>query len=231
MTNWRRDILLIPLVVGLVAAAFTYFLPKWWEKGKRINYAILQPIRHTTPSGVSFLVERAILTNVFESRVRIRNSGSQPVTSVPVLLSFGSEDPSFRVLRTAHQTSPSKEFGEITEEATPEGDRRFTFKLLNPGDQDLISVLTTGAAKLSVFSKSEGLRFEEEVIEPDADKTLSKWTLTLSSFVAALVAMLLRDIGPFLKVLMVSMLPQRKQRSAKDFKEAIRSAFEKGSQT
>lgn len=41
--RWTRDILLIPLIVGLLVALFTFLLPKLIEKGKEISYTIEGP--------------------------------------------------------------------------------------------------------------------------------------------------------------------------------------------
>ena len=70
-SNWKRDLLLIPLVVGIVVAAITYVLPKFLEKGKKLSCAIDGPTAYVNQGAIGSLkitIGGKETTNVFGSQ-------------------------------------------------------------------------------------------------------------------------------------------------------------------
>jgi len=49
MNRWLRDLLIIPLIVGLIVAVVTFVLPKIFEPRKELSYTIDAPIKHIDP--------------------------------------------------------------------------------------------------------------------------------------------------------------------------------------
>src|SRR2546423_922934 len=121
-STWKRDIVLIPLVIGIVVGLVvwgaSYFLPKLLEKGKRISYTIDGPTAYVNPSAASSVkitVGGVETRNIYGYKVRLWNSGSVPVATLPVRFSFETSAPSFTVFNTTHDTIPKMEFGKIEE--------------------------------------------------------------------------------------------------------------------
>lgn len=45
-TNWVRDLLVIPLIIGLVVAFATFVIPKVLENGNELSYSTDEPIAY-----------------------------------------------------------------------------------------------------------------------------------------------------------------------------------------
>jgi hypothetical protein len=162
-SNWRRDILLIPLAVGILVAAVAYFLPKLFDNGKRISYTVDGPSayvnRNVTGAAVKIIVGGVETPNIYGYKVRIWNSGGIPLTSLPIRFSFNTTNTNFTIFNVTHKTSPESEFGKIEENNTNQFSKRFVYELLNPKDEDVLTFLTSSDPTLSVFAKAEGLTF------------------------------------------------------------------------
>ncbi len=164
--NWKRDILLIPIIVGVVVAIVTYGLPKLLETGKRLSFTVEAPVsylqRGTIP-GVSVTVHGVPAPNLTAQKVRLWNSGGAPLTNLGVTLRYAPTT-AVRILSSTHATDPPAEFGKIEESIVSPGERRYVYALLNPTDADTLTILTDRPGTLRVFAKAEGLKVVE--VEP-----------------------------------------------------------------
>jgi hypothetical protein len=88
------------------------------------------------------------------------NSGNLPLKNVPLQISFAPREEKFLIYSLNHRTKPPVEFGSIKVEETDVYSRRFVYELLNPGNEDAISILTSSPLKLSVYSKAEGMEIK-----------------------------------------------------------------------
>jgi hypothetical protein len=191
-STWKRDILAVPFLVGLLLLIAGYFVPKLWEKGKRISYTIDGPTAYLNPNAVGTAkieVGGVKYPNVFGYKVRLWNSGSVPLASLPVLFSFDTTNADFKVFNVTHTTTPKREFGAITETNGDPFSKRFVYELLNPKDEDVMVFLTSLDVPLSVYSKSEDLK-----VVPTQSKTqaydFSVWTSLLVAVVGAFASLL-----------------------------------------
>jgi hypothetical protein len=151
----------VPIVVGVSLLLATYFLPKLFEKGKRISYSVDGPTAYVDPEAASaakITVGGVETPNIYGYKVRIWNSGGYPLTALAVRFVFDTKDQNFKVFSVTHDTIPKIEFGSIEESGSELFSKRFTYQLLNPKDEDALTFLTNISAGLSVFVKSEGLR-------------------------------------------------------------------------
>jgi hypothetical protein len=182
-----RDTLLIPIVVGIVIAIATYFLPKLFEKGREVSYTVDGPTTYITQQmqGVVVTVNGTPVPTLFITRVRIWNSGKDALENLPVLLFFPTGSKDFKVLSAAHETQPEHEFGKVAEEAPDYQSRKYTYQLLNPNDADTITLLTNDPARPSVYSKAEGLR--TKAVARAENRGFERWSvfLTLAANIAA----------------------------------------------
>lgn len=191
-STWKRDVLLIPLIVavgsGLVIWAAGYFLPRLFEKGKRISYAIDGPTPYVNPSAantVKITVGGVETSNIYGYKVHLWNSGSVALQNLAVRFAFESSAADFAVFNVTHETVPKEEFGKIEEIGSDKVSKRFVYELLNPKDEDTLTFLTNVAAKLSVFTKAENLKTEFIESKPQP----SKW-LSMSSWLGSVLALL-----------------------------------------
>jgi hypothetical protein len=162
-SNWKRDLLVIPLIIGLVVAIFTYALPKLAEKGKRLSYTVEQSVPYLPASripNVTVAVGGVPVQQLFVHRAHIWNSGDVPLGNLPVLFDFSTSQP-LQVLSATHDTRPQLEFGKISEVGSTPSSRRYIYELLNPGDGDVVTLLTDRSGKLMIYSKLESLHVSE----------------------------------------------------------------------
>jgi hypothetical protein len=158
--KWVRDLLIIPIVVGIVLAVIGYSLPKFFERGKRLGYTLDGPVeafRADATAGLSLTVDGIPVTRLFTYRLRLWNSGDESVRDAPVRIVFASA-PGFRVFSVRHATAPAYEFGRIVEETPSAYERRFVYSLLNPTNEDVVTFVTNAPASASLYVNIDGVR-------------------------------------------------------------------------
>jgi hypothetical protein len=189
-SRWVRDLLIVPLVVGLVVAFFTYVLPKLLDKGREISYSVEGPTESLNgPSlGVSISVNGVPTGQLFSYRVRIWNSGGTSLRNVPIRIVFDRPAAGFRVFVVTHSTSPRYEFGAIREVGSDSTSRRFVYELLNPGNEDVVTVVANDDPQIEVYSNVAGVRFTRS--EPAQPRSMMEWASFAMTIVAVVAAML-----------------------------------------
>jgi hypothetical protein len=179
MSNWKRDLLVVPLIVGLIIAMATYLLPKLFEKGKELSYSIESPtsiIDRAAFPEMLIQINGETIQNVYAIKVKVWNSGKDPIKNIPVRIYLNPNGGTFRILSIKHETSPNKEFGEIKLTEEDSVSRRFIYDLLNPNDEDVLTFLVDGLPNIEVYSKLEGLKVEKI----ETDKKSTWWAIGLS---------------------------------------------------
>lgn len=183
-SKWTRDILLIPLIVGLVVAFFTYVLPKWLEKGMEISYSIDGPTSYVNQhalGNVTIQVNGVSTPRLFAYKVRLWNSGGHALKDLPVRFTFDPQNDTFQVFNVSHETNPRFEFGKIEEQGSDKHSKRFVYELLNPDDEDVVTLLTSDDSPLNLNSKAEGLR-----VTKVATRQPTLWIGLIGSVLAAI---------------------------------------------
>lgn len=206
--SWIRDLLVVPLIVGMVIAIFAYVLPKFFAESRQISYSVEEPVAYLDKSSIGTAVIKvndATVPEVFAARVRVWNSGSLPLKSLPIRFEFSAVDKEFRVLSVSHNTKPTKEFGAITEDGSDQVSKRFVYALVNPEDEDNIVFLTSAKSDVKVFSKAEGLSVKAVEVEKRGE---FKW------YHAVIGAMLASLLSTFVEALIKGWREKRKQRKA-----------------
>jgi hypothetical protein len=189
---WIRNILLVPLVIGLVVTVFAYVLPKFFEPSRELSYQVEEPVAYLEKASLGSSVVKVNdvpVAEVYAARVRIWNSGSLPLKDVAVRFELASTTSEFKILSTSHNTKPSREFGSIVEQGSEQNAKRFVFALLNPSDEDAIVFLTSHKADVKVFSKAEGLSLK--AMPYDKPKELKWYYVVLGTMLASLATSLL----------------------------------------
>ncbi len=190
-TTWIRDLLLVPVIVGLVIAVFTYVLPKLLAEAKQISYTVEEPVAYLDKTSIGSAVVKVNdvpVPEVFAVRVRVWNSGDVALKDLAVRFDFSSSDKDFRILSANHNTQPAREFGSINEQGSEGLSKRYVYQLLNAKDEDTIVFLTTAKADLKVFSKAEGLSVKSV---PAGKEREFKW---YHAVLGAMIASLLSSI-------------------------------------
>jgi len=194
-TTWLRDLLIVPLVVGLVVAVVAYVLPKLFAESKQISYSIEEPIAYLDKSSIGsavVTVNNLTVPEVYAVRVHLWNSGDLALKDIAVRFEFSPLDNNFRILSVSHNTNPAKEFGNITEQDDGNYSKRFIYQLLNSQDEDTIIFLTTAKVNLNVYSKAEGLSVKAVSVNKDRE---FKW------YHGAIVGMLASALSSFIEML------------------------------
>jgi hypothetical protein len=172
-TEWWRLFIKHPVIStvigGLIVAAMVYFVfPELSEKDtelKELSYSIEGPITHLEPDltgSLEVMINNILTSYLFAYRVRIWNSGEVPLKNLPIRFVFDTSEGDFKIFEVKHDTKPKYEFGKITEQDIDEDNdaysKRFTYPLLNPKDEDIVTLWTNYPVSLSVYAKSEGLK-------------------------------------------------------------------------
>ena len=150
--RWFLDLIVIPIIVGVVVALVTFVLPKFMGDSKKLEYEVVGPI-HPPGSEVFSNLKYTLY------RVTIHNSGDLSLDSIPVSVLFKDVDSTFEILEVFHRTQPESEFGEIDEISRSNTQLRFAYPLLNVGDQDEVSIMVRGEQSVipDVFIKAKDL--------------------------------------------------------------------------
>jgi hypothetical protein len=181
------ELLIIPLVVGIILAVVTFVIPRILEVGKRLSYSIDKPTDYLSErlQGVTIQVNGFPTSNLFVVKVRIWNSGSAALKDVSVLFDFDTADHNFRILNVAHATKPEREFGSITQANPDINSTRLTYSLLNRGDEDTISFLTNESVEPKIYAKAEDMRIKRAAF----NLRVSPLAATLISLVVGLIGL------------------------------------------
>lgn len=178
--QWIKESLIAPVIAGAVIAAFTFILPKWLAKGKELSYTIDGPINYFDQQTVGNVVVAQVkgvqTQRLFIYKVRIWNSGEHALKELPARFGLVTDQtPLFELV--VRETNPKNEFGGIKEEGSDGKSKRFIFALLNPGDEVAHTFVSTEAAKLTVDSKSEDMRFTEVPSDRQNEGSCADWRL------------------------------------------------------
>jgi hypothetical protein len=162
---WWLTILVGPLIVGILVALVTFVIPKWLSLGKQLSYSIDGPITlldklalSASGTTITLMVNGVTVPELFAYKVRLWNSGDSPLKDLPVRLVFDTPEQGFQILEVKHETTPKHEFGKIVEQGSDATSKRFVFELLNPDDEDSITLMTNKSPHLQVYAKAEGLQ-------------------------------------------------------------------------
>jgi hypothetical protein len=162
---------------------------------RELSYSLEPPIAllRANIEGIEILVNGRTEHQLFANRLRVWNSGSIPLKIVPLWCEFGDIDTLFAVFGVRHETTPQHEFGRVEEQAPTRHSLRIVYELLNPGDEDNITIVTNRPHPPSVSSKAEGMKFKRATSQRAGDRlpVLSG----LMAAIAALFTMLLEMLS------------------------------------
>ena len=89
-------------------------------------------------------------------------------------------------------------FGDIEEGAVGSSQKRFVYELLNPGDQDVVTFLTNGDAKVEIFAKTEKLK--TNAVRPETtERGWPQWASIIAVLASALTTVFKFSIERVLK--------------------------------
>ena len=93
-------------------------------------------------------------------RISLKNSGKVELTDLPLRLIFIPKNKDFKIVSLEHNTMPKNNFSEIKHTYEEKLEVLITYSLLNPGDRDVITLLATQDALLTMAVKTKGLSYE-----------------------------------------------------------------------
>jgi hypothetical protein len=166
------------LVIGIVPVLIAYILPKALERvpTREIRYSITGPtpcISYEAADNLSISVDGIPTTRLFSYRIVVWNSGNISLSNLPIRYSFSPKQEGFQIFKVIHQTTPVEEFGKVepTESGNPNS-KRFVYELLNPSEQDIVTIWTNQDAGFTLNTKSDGLRVVKEQEAKSTDVAL-----------------------------------------------------------
>ena len=163
-SRWWRDLLIIPLVIGCILGAFTFVLPKIFEKEKELSYTADLPTAYLSAEAVRDLkveINGIETKSLYAYKVEFWNSGDFPLKELPIRYVFNAKEPDFQVFTVRHSTEPPYEFGSIREEGSEGKSKRYVYSLLNPGDRVTATFLCSDGGLMSLYAKAEGLSLKQ----------------------------------------------------------------------
>lgn len=159
-SRWLRDLVVIPMVVGLVLAVITFVLPALFEKENELTYIVEAPSVYFDKDTVGSLkvqINGIKTESLVAYKARFWNSGDMPLENLAVRYvfdGFSPSDPNFNVFAVSHETQPKYEFGKIEEDASDAKSKRFKYALLNPGDMVTVTFLSNAMGNYVLTRKS-----------------------------------------------------------------------------
>ena len=206
ISQWIRNLLIVPLIVGLIIAIVAFLLPQLFKDEKEVSYTIEGPTSYLDDpalGSITIEVNEVKIEHLVAYKVRIWNSGDLPLKNLPVRFVFGPKEglSDFQLFTITHDTTPPYEFGEIRDDRNDANAPRIVYELLNPEDQDIVTLLANKKAEFNVFMKSEGV----PVNQVAAAIEKSVWEEYGPIFAAILAA-----IGSIITAI-ISLLSQRMQ--------------------
>jgi len=192
---WLKNLVIIPLIVGLIVAIFQFGLQKLFEKDNELSYSLEEPKIHldqNTTGDVKVEINNIETSLLVSQSARIWNSGEFPIKMLPIRYIFEASSSKFKILMVNHSTKPKYEFGNITSTETDQYSRRFVYDLLNPGDEVTIIFFTNIVAPFRVYAKGEGLSIK--LIKPEKGFLLF---VTLGAMIGAILSFLLTFFPSF----------------------------------
>jgi len=197
--NWIRDILIIPLIVGLIIVIIQFVLPYLLKKDKEVSYEI--PLSTTFINKdeikdveIKIYVENneTKFINIFKARVW--NSGDLPLKNIPISYIFNPyKDYSdiFQIFSINHETKPKYQFGKISKLTDDKTQKAFKYELLNPGDEIEVTFIANAPAFLSIYSKSEGMKVKR--VSSTSRRDWLQYTTVIIAMLASLLSLLLKS--------------------------------------
>lgn len=172
--HWIRDILIVPLVVGVIVTTAQFVLPLLAEKKTELSYEIYSPIKFIDRKAIGDIdltvYVDGVETGLIEiSRVHVWNSGDVPLKKVPISYVFTPQREyvdSFQVLNVAHETQPTHEFGDIVERPSTRTKKSFEYHLLNERDEFTATFIANAPGSLAVYAKLEGMKVKRVTAGP-----------------------------------------------------------------
>ena len=187
-STWRRDMLIVPIIVGLIIALFSFGLDRISREKKELSYNVTGPtpyLDEQASKSLSIQINGKNTSQLLAYQVRLWNSGNKALRSIPVLIVFKNPSTNFQIFSSSQTTEPPYEFGDISEVATDPYSRKYVYELMNPGDAVIITCFANEQVPVSVFAKDEGLRLKQVV-----QTRKSIWINLILAVVGAISSML-----------------------------------------
>ena len=115
--NWWINIIVVPLIIGIIIAFVQFGLPLFFEKKTEISYSIEDPIINIDKNkmgDVEIRINNISTGALIGQTIRIWNSGNEPIEKLPITYLFETSNNNFAILTSSHDTKPKYEFGPIT---------------------------------------------------------------------------------------------------------------------
>lgn len=176
MSKWLRDILLIPILVGLIVAFVQFGLPYLFSQDKELSFELSGPINQIgydidkNSTRIELKVNGEAVKSLYSYSIEIQNTGDVPLKKLPVKIVFSNTPNDFKIIGESHRTKPEHEFGKIKPDKKDSVSSRFVYELLNKGDSDEVVLLTNSKGDINLYAKQENLTVKE--VEPNKS---SKW--------------------------------------------------------
>jgi hypothetical protein len=160
----------------------------WWGKDKpKPNPEPEQPRDPRVPAAPKLGIGVEMKLNELQIyKVTVRNTGSSPLKELPVRLVFEDASNNFSVYAILHKTNPLHEFGEIKSNFDMSSPR-FVYQLLNPGDEDVLTILASEKRELNVYARGEGVSIDVRRAGVDSSTTWNWFLLVTFSAVGGVI--------------------------------------------
>jgi hypothetical protein len=200
--HWLRSFLISILVAGLTAF-LTYIIPKTLNRGKQLSYQLDGPITYfDTQEGnfnnISIEINNKPISSLHLYQIKIINSGDLPITQFFIRFVFSDIRNDIEIFSISHQTTPEFEFGVVSDQVLDDNSIRIYYKLMNPNDEDVVSILTDKPLPIEFFSKTEGVKIKQMQNNGLQNKPE---VFLIISFLASLLALSFSEVMPKIKSL------------------------------
>jgi hypothetical protein len=190
MKNRIIDIIVFPIIVGVILLLAQIIIDKSNRSKKELGYNISEPQTYLERNNIGELkvyIDTVRINSLYSYGVLIKNTGNVAIKDQPIRYTFNTQEKDFKILNKALKTKPREEFGSIKLDTSGSYFARYTYSLINPEDEIFTTFLTNQLAALEVFAKSDDLKFRE--IQKSRS---SPWFIAISSIIGAILALILQ---------------------------------------
>lgn len=190
MKNRIIDIIVFPIIVGLILFFAQTFIEKANKSKKELSFSIMEPqtyLEKNNIGDIKIFFDTVRIYSLYSYGVLIKNTGNVPIKDQGVKYIFNTQVKDFKILNKVLQTKPIEEFGKINIDTSSFNFVRYNYSLINPDDEIYTTFLTNQKAKIEAYAKSDDLKFKE--IQKSKS---SPWIYVIISIIGAVMALILQ---------------------------------------
>lgn len=169
----------IGLILAIASATIGVFVDRAVREKNELSYAVTGATTYLSSANAGeakIQINDVQTSSLVGYQIKLWNSGDKPISDAYLHIEFNAPYPRFRILQSHHVSKPPDLARSVSGE-TIKNRYVCSYRFLNPGEEDVITILTNGSAPVSIRSRMQGV-----VVKDMTGKKGTNWLLMLVSF-------------------------------------------------